>query len=260
MTSARDPGLKDGDGWRQRRGRDSLGEKRWRKGKRKESGRGSLRNHSLLLSTVASLWQSFFFSQALSLSFSSCLVSHSCSHSLLPCLSICEGPTSLLSKITLQCQYKSHTHVTHTHTRTSRPLMCWKRVTFFFSSTDCILTLSSQLVPLESWVRQTSNVNSEELESLIFLSDTFSPLSPQKTLFVSIFVWLCQRRLTVFLCAADTIYASWDISIPDRRMISVTFGSPRRLDVLASKTTTQSAQIWYWRRDEMDWGRTFRII
>lgn len=119
-----------------------------------------------------------YFPQTTLLSFFSCLVSHSCSHSLFPCLSICEGPTSLLSEITLLCQYKSYTHIIAYigNTHTYHPLMCWKRVTFL---SDWVLTLSSKLLPEESWVRQTSSVNSEK--SLIFLSDTFSPLAPKNT-------------------------------------------------------------------------------
>lgn len=198
----------------------------------------------LLLSTIASPCD-FFFSLRLGCSHFTLALSPI----LVPILSlaVCQFVKArhhYCQKITLQCQYKSHTHnVTHaaTHTLTCHPLMCWKRATFF-------LWLGSDT---QQWACPTGILSETdkqcEPESLIFLSDTFSPQ------FVSMYIWLCHCHLTVLargwahccnclLCNTTTvtICASQDIRIAARsqwplaRFIALTF---------VLKTIMQSGQI-----------------
>lgn len=148
------------------------------------------REKNLLLSTIASLFN-FFFSRSPLLSFSSCLVSHSCSHSLLRRLSICEGPTSLLSKnhtaVPIQkphAQYRIIYRRTHSYLP---PIRVLKERLFF-------PRLGSDT---QQWACPTGILSETdkqcELESLIFSSDTFSPQ------FVSMYIWSCHCHLTVLV-------------------------------------------------------------
>lgn len=109
--------------------------------------------------------------------------SHSCSYLLLLLsVNLWRLHIIIVKNATAVPIQKPHTQThtityTGTHTRTYRPLDLKE---WLFFSANWVLTLSSKLLPGESWVRQTSNVNLEELKSLIFLSDTFSPLAPKK--------------------------------------------------------------------------------
>lgn len=68
----------------------------------------------------------------------------------------------------------AHTHTHYvTHTQAHKIILCHPLVLTFFC--NWLLTLSSELLPKEIWVRQTRSVKSGELGSLILLSDTFSP-------------------------------------------------------------------------------------
>lgn len=217
--------MKDEDEWRRRRGRVGLWEKR------------ICYYCPLLLHYVT-----FSPSPSRLLAFYSCLVSHSCSHSLPRRLSICEGPASLLSK---KSHCSANTKATHTmsHTQACTRLLathsCVERERLFFH--DWVLTLSSELVPLESWARQINSVNG----SLWFccqtlLAHSLSPCTSDCVIVTSLF-WRQDELIAVtVLTSTVTICASQDISIAARSpwplasFIALTF---------VLKTIIQSGQI-----------------
>lgn len=116
-----------------------------------------------------------------------------------------KAPRHYCQKITLQCQYKSHTHnialYTGAHTHTCRPFVCWKRDFFFH---DWVLTLSSELVPLESWVRQISSVNwSLWFSRQTLLAHSLSPCTSDRVI-VTLLFW-CEYKFVAESVLTNTI-------------------------------------------------------
>lgn len=228
-------------------------EQAWeRKGKKEKQ---STEPQSAIVHCCFTVWQNFSLSLCRShfpLALSSNLV-------LILSFPVCQfvkAPHHYCQKSHCSANTKATRTISHiqAHTLVLAAHSCWKRATFF---SDLVLTLSSKLVPLESWVRQTSSVNSE-LESLIFLSDTFSPLSPPKNslslsspdcVIVSLLFWCSYELVAVSTLTktvdtiAVTICASWDISVPDRCMISLTFGSLHRTDICLKDHNTISSNL-----------------
>lgn len=217
--------MKDEDEWRWRRGGVGLREKR-----------------ICYYCPLSLHYVTFSLSPSRLLAFYSCLVSHSCSHSLPRCLSICEGPTSLLSKNNTAAPIqKPHTQC-HTYRHAHAylpPTHVLKESDFFFC--DWVLTLSSELVPLESWARQINSVNGSLWFSCqTLLAHSLSPCTSDCVIVTSLF-WREDELIAVTVLTTTVIIcASHDISIavrspwPLARFIALTF---------VLKTIMQSGQI-----------------